>query len=53
MTTEFALVRKVFLRHFLARNECNRRIEVEQVTGAVFLVRKSGVSSLNGFDEEC
>ena len=51
MTGLYMLFPKVFPRHFLAENECTRSIEVDQVIGAFFLVRKSVFDSLNGFDE--
>ena len=51
MTGLYMLFPKVFPRHFLAENECNRSMEVDQIMGAFFLVRKSVFDSLNGFDE--
>jgi N-acetylglucosaminyl-diphospho-decaprenol L-rhamnosyltransferase len=51
MTKLYTLFPKTFPPHFLSENECNRSMEVDQVTGAFFLVRKFLFDSLHGFDE--
>lgn len=51
MTGLYRLFPKLFPRHFLAESECTHSMEVDQVIGAFFLVRKSVFDALHGFDE--
>ena len=51
MTGLYRLSPKLFKRHFLAESECTQSMEIDQVIGSFFLVRKSIFVALHGFDE--
>jgi N-acetylglucosaminyl-diphospho-decaprenol L-rhamnosyltransferase len=51
MTGLTAVFPNVFPSHLMTASECQNNLEVDQVIGAFFLVRRSLFDSLKGFDE--